>query len=883
MSHAIPPPHLFAGQTRMSKKRSLRANPTLVYVVVLLICTQAAEALTTGIASVGNIRVVSSSSCTRVTIVVNQDVRYSKARLTNPDRIYFDISNARLGNDLSGRPTSVGDRFLKQVRLARNDANVVRVVLDLSSDVEYRVSDEHNPFRIVVDLHDRPETMSGPVPSLEPPGPRPVQVGGKDASEQVSGVGSVVKDSMENKALRAAGSPASSARIGDSNPQDREAAVRDTGVPMTAEAAPSATPPAPDEVVNQPGEADSAGSGVAAPLVQAKVNHSASPPGGERPLTISGTLSTGYYNAYTRGGGNENQNISFSPVSGEFDIKGYYLTPDLIDYSIQPEFISGAEASDAGFEGGNGVRLRVSLLRRQVFPVTFRYSNVQLQDVYFGSLSQLSTYTRKNRNKDIGLTAELKQKGLPTATIDWGASSVDSQSGLVMVPDYNSHSNHLNVDCTYQRWGWDFRGFGGRQQQTSDLLTPVDGGIDTSSLRQKVLQYQSSAQRSFLQDSELYVDGGSQSTANLLLNQSIDLTTRYANANLRLFQRKRWKSSLHAGYTSNIAGLLLTRLVGGLGSSGSVAPDSSVLSPFQHTISYLNLNGLSTLDLSHGFGLYSSVDRTAVLAGNENSLSSKYLTTAGGVTYSGTYRWGSLSGQYGRSFGIGSVTGQTGRIEGQNYAVTAQPGKWDRMQLDISVRGTGQRVFNAQPGSDHSFASDGSVGIRLFGQFRTRLGGGWQQSTFVNSATDFRLKGYTAQAGIEHPRFQLNGSLNSNIGNSLQAFADLFSGIGVGSALLTPLHLVPSDFRGITATLHAIPLRRLEISVLWTRSLQHLEGVVANDFEIIDAYASFHFRRLEFRAGYFRSNQIYTSYLAMYPETERGRYYIRVSRSVRFL
>ena len=602
-----------------------------------------------------------------------------------------------------------------------------------------------------------------------------------------------------------------------------------------------------------------------------------------KPLTIQGSFSSGFYSSYTRGGGNSSQSIKFVPAGATFDINSYYMTPDLLDLWVQPELNAGPQASDAGFQGGNGVRMRVSMLRRGVFPVTFRYSNVQLEDVYFGSISQVSSYTLKNRNKDLGLTSEWKRAGLPTARIDWGVGSVNSQSGITTIPDYLSHTKHLNVDSKYVRWGWDFQGFAHHQQQTSDLFTPLGEGANASSLEQKIRQYQGSAKRSFLRDSELYIDAGNQSTANLLFDQPIDLTTRYASANLRLFQRRRWKTSLRAGYTSNIAGLLLTQLVGGLGSHGSIAPDTSVLLPFQNTISNLNLNALTSVDLSHGLGLYGSADRTAVLVARDSGLRSTYFTTAGGITYAGKFRWGTLSGQYGREFGIGSVTGQTGTIEGQKYVVTVQHGDRDGLQFDFSIRGTDQSVRNAQPANDHSFAWDGSVARRVFGQFSARVGGGWQQGTFTNARNNFHTKGYTAHASMEHPRFQLNGSLNTSVGNSLQAYSQMLGGIGVESALLTPLQLIPSDLRGMTFSLHTNPTRKLELSALWTRSRQHLEGVVANDFRIIDVHLTYHFRRLQFEFGFFRSCQIFTSYLATYPETQRGRLYFRVVRAAKIL
>jgi hypothetical protein len=289
------------------------------------------------------------------------------------------------------------------------------------------------------------------------------------------------------------------------------------------------------------------------------------------------------------------------------------------------------------------------------------------------------------------------------------------------------------------------------------------------------------------------------------------------------------------------------------------------------------------VDLSHGLGLYGSVDRTSVLMASDSGPRSSYITTAGGMTYLGKFRWGNFSAQYGREFGIGSVTGQTGTIEGQNYVVSVQHGKREGLQLNLAIHGTDQSVRNALPANDQSFASEGSVEHRVFRQFSVRVGGGWQQGSFTNAGNNFHTSGYTAHASIEHPRFQLQGSLNTSVGNSLQAYSRQFGGIVAESALLTPLHLIPSDLRGRTLTLHANPTRLLELSALWTRSLQHLEGVLANDFEIIDAHATYRFRRLQFEFGFFRSAQIFSSYLATYPETRRGRTYFRVVRTFKVL
>jgi len=125
----------------------------------------------------------------------------------------------------------------------------------------------------------------------------------------------------------------------------------------------------------------------------------------EQPLSIGGAFTTGYYASSARG--EQYENLKFVPFGAKFDMNGFFINPDLLSVTVQPELNVGPQASEAGFEGGNGIRLRTTLLRK-LFPLTFRYSNVQVEDVFFGSLSQISGYTLQERMKDLGLTLDLK-------------------------------------------------------------------------------------------------------------------------------------------------------------------------------------------------------------------------------------------------------------------------------------------------------------------------------------------------------------------------------------------------------------------------------------------------------------------------------------------
>jgi N-acetylmuramoyl-L-alanine amidase len=126
------------------------------------------ESKITGRTAIHSIRYWSATDYTRVIIDMDLDTRYEKFRLTNPDRLYFDIANARLNKDLQNRTFNIGDGFLRQVRVAQFRPDVVRVVLDFSAADSFSVFELHEPFRVVIDLQRKlPLQAKSKSPSLE--------------------------------------------------------------------------------------------------------------------------------------------------------------------------------------------------------------------------------------------------------------------------------------------------------------------------------------------------------------------------------------------------------------------------------------------------------------------------------------------------------------------------------------------------------------------------------------------------------------------------------------------------------------------------------------------------------------------------------------------
>jgi len=125
---------------------------------------------TNGIPAVKTISAVSSTDSTRITIALEQAVQYISGRITNPDRIYFDLHAAKLSPQLKRNGVKVGGSLVSNVRVAQNPSGVVRIVLDVNGVKDYTASLLSKPSRLVVDLYATPQALKAANPP-NPPAP----------------------------------------------------------------------------------------------------------------------------------------------------------------------------------------------------------------------------------------------------------------------------------------------------------------------------------------------------------------------------------------------------------------------------------------------------------------------------------------------------------------------------------------------------------------------------------------------------------------------------------------------------------------------------------------------------------------------------------------
>src|SRR5580658_789000 len=103
------------------------------------------------------VRFWSLGDVTRVAIETDGDFEVRSDRLTNPDRIFFDLTGTKpVIGPKSLTVIPVSDQFVRQIRVAEPQPNTTRVVLDLSGAAESTISRLDNPKRLIIELRAPP-------------------------------------------------------------------------------------------------------------------------------------------------------------------------------------------------------------------------------------------------------------------------------------------------------------------------------------------------------------------------------------------------------------------------------------------------------------------------------------------------------------------------------------------------------------------------------------------------------------------------------------------------------------------------------------------------------------------------------------------------------
>src|ERR1035441_8821108 len=97
----------------------------------------------------------STPDYTRVAIDVEPEVKFGSQRISDPDRIFFDLRDTTLASTLVGKTFDVDDGFLKKIRVAEFQPGRTRIVLEVDDLASYDAFLLPDPYRLIIDLHGK--------------------------------------------------------------------------------------------------------------------------------------------------------------------------------------------------------------------------------------------------------------------------------------------------------------------------------------------------------------------------------------------------------------------------------------------------------------------------------------------------------------------------------------------------------------------------------------------------------------------------------------------------------------------------------------------------------------------------------------------------------
>jgi N-acetylmuramoyl-L-alanine amidase len=108
----------------------------------------------------------------RITLEMDSEIAYHEERLHNPERVFFDLKNVRLGEHVGERALTFDGDVVPQVRVGRRGDSTARVAMDLDGVTRYSVFTLYNPYRLVVDF-ERGGATTATVPTAVGSNPVP--------------------------------------------------------------------------------------------------------------------------------------------------------------------------------------------------------------------------------------------------------------------------------------------------------------------------------------------------------------------------------------------------------------------------------------------------------------------------------------------------------------------------------------------------------------------------------------------------------------------------------------------------------------------------------------------------------------------------------------
>jgi len=121
---------------------------------------------------VDNVRYWEAQNSVRVIVDLGGEITFKQGDAKNPDRVFLDVSPAKLNAMLIGKQWPVNSTLLQQIRVGQYDNSTVRVVLDVGAIGRVNTFTLRDPDRLVIDVLGG-EVVTAAPPTTSPAAPVP--------------------------------------------------------------------------------------------------------------------------------------------------------------------------------------------------------------------------------------------------------------------------------------------------------------------------------------------------------------------------------------------------------------------------------------------------------------------------------------------------------------------------------------------------------------------------------------------------------------------------------------------------------------------------------------------------------------------------------------
>ncbi|MFB3814939.1 MAG: hypothetical protein ACE14L_12600 [Terriglobales bacterium] len=602
------------------------------------------------------------------------------------------------------------------------------------------------------------------------------------------------------------------------------------------------------------------------------------------PLSLSGTLIGGYYQAETLNGHISSQGSAVGSL--KLDASGYYHSPAFLKFSIKPQTSLGRQSSESVFPDGQGVAATTTFLGGSFMPFTVSYTRLDRKIVTFGPLDRLAGLDANTSQNALTLDWRIHQRNLPALDLSYSRYNDANEPLQDLAPKTDNEARLFSATLSdsLAGWKWQSRYRQERSQQDlTNIFDPTQAPYNYSRLDRMV---DASATRDFAQRLSLDFQGGYTKADSRIGGTPYDQSFHYVNGASTFRPTEKLTLGFRAGYTSNLVGAVLQQTVASSGPGGATNPaaQSLLTVPSKARLTLQTYDGRVQYALTNDLRFDGEVRRetTHTPSGSGLVAANSTLDSAQtGVSYSHQFRLWQFRSQYsvnGGRFDYG-LTGIS-RSFGQRANLSFTFGSPDWIEFTAGLQGSMQDLRGATNLRDRSWGGTLTAARNFFQSWQVRATYNRERNDYSYTLTEYDSSGQGGAFSVIGPLLEFNVTHQMRDGLTFQADPRLQFLSSTDAAALSgafPGVLVaPTSAKWTHASLSFHPASRLKARAAWLRNRQSLNGALTNNYREWEISAGYQFRNLTMDVGYILHRQDFGADFF-----RRNRFFFRIAREFR--